>query len=285
MSFFAYISGRIVLVFLFVSSLILCYWTYISPVIYCLVLRTDAQSAGRNEEEIHVLKRSFFSCICFRLPVVSECSPQQTARVSVAAGSSGSVSAAASAAAAAAVVAGAPSSSTMSVSRVPSPPPSSEANTPVAENWCYTQVRTPSGNPFWHFVDDDNEMIIKCFDLSPRIIYRSLHGGPVGVEAMSYLEIFGKYKGNSYFYRISSHTVYCARAFTAWSQKFSGYVLKEGRENLVSIIFKCLSRYVNFFCFKVFYARTNRRRVIERGVWPPLDNNIKFPFGKSQNYD
>lgn len=74
--------------------------------------------------------------------MVSECSPQQTARVSVAAGSSGSVSAAASAAAAAAVVAGAPSSSTMSVSRVPSPPPSSEANTPVAENWCYTQVRT-----------------------------------------------------------------------------------------------------------------------------------------------
>lgn len=76
--------------------------------------------------------------------MVSECSPQQTARVSVAAGSSGSVNAAASAAAAAAaaVVAGAPSSSTMSVSRVPSPPPSSEANTPVAENWCYTQVRT-----------------------------------------------------------------------------------------------------------------------------------------------
>lgn len=75
---------------------------------------------------------------------MSECSPQQTARVSVAAGSSGSVNAAASAAAAAAaaVVAGAPSSSTMSVSRVPSPPPSSEANTPVAENWCYTQVRT-----------------------------------------------------------------------------------------------------------------------------------------------
>lgn len=78
--------------------------------------------------------------------MVSECSPQQTARVSVAAGSSGSVSAAASAAAAAAVVAGAPSSSTMSVSRVPSPPPSSEANTPVAENWCYTQVRKTKKN-------------------------------------------------------------------------------------------------------------------------------------------
>uniref|UniRef100_A0A2S2QB26 Protein roadkill n=1 Tax=Sipha flava TaxID=143950 RepID=A0A2S2QB26_9HEMI len=84
-----------------------------------------------------------------RLPVVSECSPQQTARVSVAAGSSGSVSAAASAAAAAAVVAGAPSSSTMSVSRVPSPPPSSEANTPVAENWCYTQVKVVKFSYMW----------------------------------------------------------------------------------------------------------------------------------------
>lgn len=90
----------------------------------------------------NIIRICFF--FFFRLPVVSECSPQQTARVSVAAGSSGSVNAAASAAAAAAaaVVAGAPSSSTMSVSRVPSPPPSSEANTPVAENWCYTQVRT-----------------------------------------------------------------------------------------------------------------------------------------------
>lgn len=29
--------------------------------------------------------------------------------------------------------------STMAVSRVPSPPPL-EVNTPVAENWCYTQV-------------------------------------------------------------------------------------------------------------------------------------------------
>lgn len=117
-----------------------------------------------------MLKWPFFSCICFRLPVVSECSPQQTARVSVAAGSSGSVSAAASAAAAAAVVAGAPSSSTMSVSRVPSPPPSSEANTPVAENWCYTQVRTSSGNPFWHFVDYNKEIIIKCFHL-PHVLF------------------------------------------------------------------------------------------------------------------
>ncbi|XP_015369358.1 PREDICTED: protein roadkill-like [Diuraphis noxia] len=85
------------------------------------------------------------------LPVVSECSPQQTARVSVAAGSSGSVNAAASAAAAAAaaVVAGAPSSSTMSVSRVPSPPPSSEANTPVAENWCYTQPCDRRDGHYW----------------------------------------------------------------------------------------------------------------------------------------
>ncbi|VVC25545.1 Hypothetical protein CINCED_3A023020 [Cinara cedri] len=86
-----------------------------------------------------------------RLPVVSDCSPQQTARVSVAAGSSGSVSvsATATAAAAAAAAAGAPSSSTMSVSRVPSPPPSSEANTPVAENWCYTQVKVVKFSYMW----------------------------------------------------------------------------------------------------------------------------------------
>lgn len=31
----------------------------------------------------------------------------------------------------------------MAVSRVPSPPPP-EVNTPVAENWCYTQVRERS---------------------------------------------------------------------------------------------------------------------------------------------
>nr|CAD7258817.1 unnamed protein product [Timema shepardi] len=48
-----------------------------------------------------------------RLPVVSECAPQ-TARVSS-------------------------NHSSMSVPRVPSPPPP-EVNTPVAENWCYTQV-------------------------------------------------------------------------------------------------------------------------------------------------
>lgn len=97
---------------------------------------------------LHDCLTCLFCCVR-RLPVVSECSPQQTARVSVAAGSSGSVSAAASAAAAAAVVAGAPSSSTMSVSRVPSPPPSSEANTPVAENWCYTQVSTTAFAAFF----------------------------------------------------------------------------------------------------------------------------------------
>ncbi|KAG8330832.1 hypothetical protein J6590_054122 [Homalodisca vitripennis] len=51
-----------------------------------------------------------------RLPVVSDCSPQ-TGRVSSAH----------------------PGSSSMAVSRVPSPPPP-EVNTPVAENWCYTQT-------------------------------------------------------------------------------------------------------------------------------------------------
>ncbi|XP_050545491.1 protein roadkill isoform X3 [Daktulosphaira vitifoliae] len=37
----------------------------------------------------------------------------------------------------------------MSVSRVPSPPPSSEANTPVAENWCYTQVKVVKFSYMW----------------------------------------------------------------------------------------------------------------------------------------
>lgn len=53
----------------------------------------------------------------FRLPVVSDCSAGQTARVT----------------------SNLHPTSSMAVSRVPSPPPQ-EVNTPVAENWCYTQV-------------------------------------------------------------------------------------------------------------------------------------------------
>lgn len=63
----------------------------------------------------------FFLCFFssdFRLPV-NECQASQTARVT------SNLNA---------------SSSTMAVSRVPSPP-LPEVNTPVAENWCYTQVR------------------------------------------------------------------------------------------------------------------------------------------------
>lgn len=59
-------------------------------------------------------------CSC-RLPV-NECQASQTARVT------SNLHA---------------SSSTMAVSRVPSPP-LPEVNTPVAENWCYTQVRRPT---------------------------------------------------------------------------------------------------------------------------------------------
>lgn len=62
---------------------------------------------------------SFLSLLS-RLPVVSDCPAGQTARVTSNLHSS---------------------SSTMAVSRVPSPP-LPEVNTPVAENWCYTQVRT-----------------------------------------------------------------------------------------------------------------------------------------------
>lgn len=40
------------------------------------------------------------------------------------------------------------SSSSMAVSRVPSPPPP-EVNTPVAENWCYTQVCTKHWIKLW----------------------------------------------------------------------------------------------------------------------------------------
>lgn len=57
-----------------------------------------------------------------RLPVVSDCPAGQTARVT----SNQHLSS---------------SSSNMAVSRVPSPP-LPEVNTPVAENWCYTQVRS-----------------------------------------------------------------------------------------------------------------------------------------------
>lgn len=61
----------------------------------------------------------FVPCFIYRLPVVNDCPAGQTARVTSNLHSS--------------------SSSTMAVSRVPSPP-LAEVNTPVAENWCYTQV-------------------------------------------------------------------------------------------------------------------------------------------------
>lgn len=59
----------------------------------------------------------------YRLPIVSDCPAGQTARVTSNLHSSSS------------------SSATMAVSRVPSPP-LPEVNTPVAENWCYTQVNS-----------------------------------------------------------------------------------------------------------------------------------------------
>lgn len=58
------------------------------------------------------------------MPIASDCPAGQTARVTSNLHSSSS------------------SSSTMAVSRVPSPP-LPEVNTPVAENWCYTQVKDP----------------------------------------------------------------------------------------------------------------------------------------------
>ena len=64
---------------------------------------------------------------------MSDCSPQQTPRASSNSSSSSSSSSGAASAASSGSAAG------MAVSRVPSPPPP-EVNTPVAENWCYTQV-------------------------------------------------------------------------------------------------------------------------------------------------
>lgn len=63
-----------------------------------------------------IITGRFSLSFCYRL-AVSDCAPQ-TSRVS----------------------SNLHSSSSMAVSRVPSPPPP-EVNTPVAENWCYTQVR------------------------------------------------------------------------------------------------------------------------------------------------
>src|SRR5699024_9510982 len=37
----------------------------------------------------------------------------------------------------------------MTVSRAPSPPPNAEANTPVAESWCYTQVKVIKFSYMW----------------------------------------------------------------------------------------------------------------------------------------
>ncbi|KAJ9593762.1 hypothetical protein L9F63_027596, partial [Diploptera punctata] len=67
------------------------------------------------------------------LPVVSDCSPQQTPRVS-----SNNSNNSSSSSSGAATSASSGSAAGMAVSRVPSPPPP-EVNTPVAENWCYTQ--------------------------------------------------------------------------------------------------------------------------------------------------
>lgn len=67
---------------------------------------------------IYILLIFVFFFLIYRLPVVSDCPAGQTARVTSNHHSS---------------------SSTMAVSRVPSPP-LPEVNTPVAENWCYTQV-------------------------------------------------------------------------------------------------------------------------------------------------
>lgn len=61
-----------------------------------------------------------------RISVTSECSDGQTARIT----------------------SNLQPTSSMAVSRVPSPPPQ-EVNTPVAENWCYTQVKVVKFSYMW----------------------------------------------------------------------------------------------------------------------------------------
>ncbi|KAL1419968.1 hypothetical protein MTO96_024820 [Rhipicephalus appendiculatus] len=41
------------------------------------------------------------------------------------------------------------SSSSMAIPRLPTPPPQSEVNTPVAESWCYTQVKVIKFSYMW----------------------------------------------------------------------------------------------------------------------------------------
>lgn len=78
-----------------------------------------AQHSTRSKSDLFLstFHIANFAHFLLRLPVVNDC-PGQTARVTSNLHSS---------------------SSTMAVSRVPSPP-LPEVNTPVAENWCYTQV-------------------------------------------------------------------------------------------------------------------------------------------------
>ncbi|XP_038104919.1 protein roadkill isoform X2 [Culex quinquefasciatus] len=70
---------------------------------------------------------NWLSYYTVRLPVVSDCPAGQTARVTSNLHSS---------------------SGNMAVSRVPSPP-LPEVNTPVAENWCYTQVKVVKFSYMW----------------------------------------------------------------------------------------------------------------------------------------
>ncbi|XP_046408123.1 speckle-type POZ protein B isoform X2 [Ischnura elegans] len=70
-----------------------------------------------------------------RLPVVSDCTSPGQQQSSARAPSS-------------AAAANHATASGMAVSRVPSPPPP-EANTPVAENWCYTQVKVVKFSYMW----------------------------------------------------------------------------------------------------------------------------------------
>nr|XP_014103380.2 protein roadkill isoform X1 [Bactrocera oleae] len=97
-----------------------------SPLCLVLLVKCPNSKEFCNAAAANAVAAAAHFCDNKRLPV-NECQAIQTARVT------SNLSA---------------SSSTMAVSRVPSPP-LQEVNTPVAENWCYTQVKVVKFSYMW----------------------------------------------------------------------------------------------------------------------------------------
>jgi len=54
------------------------------------------------------------------------------------------------------------------VGRVPTPPPSGDAATPVAENWCYTQVKVVKFSYMWTISAGQNDKLKWCLRVNPK---------------------------------------------------------------------------------------------------------------------